>query len=591
MMFRHLARQSTKLHHQAPVFFGGKGYHVAAAMSSTTASYSFATYSSKRHYSVKDYPVANREARALKTTFDLVDPNALATPPHQLTKIVATIGPTSEQLEPLQKVVQAGMKIMRLNFSHATKEEVELRIKNLALCQSSYDFDGPVDKVQDVLATLLDTRGPEIRSGKLAHDTSGHETISLVKGNTITLQTSDKYAEQSTDQNLFINYSKLHKCMSPGMKVLLDDGAVILTVTQVNDADGTVICSIDNSGELRSRAGVNLPMAETDLPAMSEKDKTDIKYGLEIDVDYVAASFIQTADGVREIRDYMRQCAKEMGWAPDRPLPLIISKIESASALKHFDEILQQSDGIMVARGDLGVEIPIQQVTNAQKEMIAACNAVGKPVIVATQMLESMAKNPRPTRAEVSDVTNAVYDGADAVMTSGETAKGKYPNETIKMMNDIIFSAENYAASGSLGSLYLHHSGDQSLYIGRKDAATAVAKGAVAASFANDCKAIIVLTDNGALPSLVSAFRPNCPIVTFCPNSKMARQLILTRGIYPVVGLQGLKHEEEKTTSAIKEAERMGFVKKGDSVVLVYVEKFGEGTCANFKLADVPKSF
>jgi pyruvate kinase len=195
------------------------------------------------------------------------------------------------------------------------------------------------------------------------------------------------------------------------MKVLLDDGAVILTVTQVNDGDGTVICSVDNSGELRSRAGVNLPMAETDLPAMSEKDKTDIKYGLEIDVDYVAASFIQTADGVREIRDYMKACAKELGWEDDRPLPLIISKIESASALKHFDEILEESDGIMVARGDLGVEIPIQQVTNAQKGMVAACNAVGKPVIVATQMLESMAKNPRPTRAEVSDVTNAVYDG------------------------------------------------------------------------------------------------------------------------------------------------------------------------------------
>jgi pyruvate kinase len=277
--------------------------------------------------------------------------------------------------------------------------------------QDSYDFDGPIDKIQDVRATLLDTRGPEIRSGKLAHDDSGHETISLVKDNTIMLQTSTKYAEQSTHKDLFINYKKLHQCMSPGMKVLLDDGAVILTVTRVNEADGTVLCSIDNSGDLRSRAGVNLPMAETELPAMSEKDKIDIKYGLEIDVDYVAASFIQTADGVREIREYMKQCAREMGWADDRPLPLIISKIETASALKHFDEILQQSDGIMVARGDLGVEIPIQQVTNAQKEMIAACNAVGKPVIVATQMLESMAKNPRPTRAEVSDVTNAVYDG------------------------------------------------------------------------------------------------------------------------------------------------------------------------------------
>jgi pyruvate kinase len=204
--------------------------------------------------------------------------------------------------------------------------------------------------VQDVRATLLDTRGPEIRSGKLAHDDSGHETISLVKDETITLQTSTEYAEASTEKDLFINYEKLHLCMSPGTKVLLDDGAVILTVTQINESDGSVVCTVDNSGELRSRAGVNLPGAETDLPAMSEKDKKDIKYGLEIDVDYVAASFIQTAEGVTEIRDYMKACAEEMGLS-DRPLPLIISKIESQSALKHFDAILEESDGIMVARG------------------------------------------------------------------------------------------------------------------------------------------------------------------------------------------------------------------------------------------------
>jgi pyruvate kinase len=406
-----------------------------------------------------------------------------------------------------------------------------------------------------------------------------------VKGNTITLQTSDKYAELSTETDLFINYGKLHKCMSPGMKVLLDDGAVILTVTSINDGDGTVICSIDNSGELRSRAGVNLPMAETDLPAMSEKDKKDIKYGLEIDVDYVAASFIQTPDGVREIRNYMKQCAKEMGWSTDRPLPLIISKIESASALKHFDEILQESDGIMVARGDLGVEIPIQQVTNAQKEMVAACNAVGKPVIVATQMLESMAKNPRPTRAEVSDVTNAVYDGADAVMTSGETAKGKYPSETLQMMNEIILSAEDYSSSGSLGSLHVQHSGSKSLYQGDgSNVCVAVAKGAVEASLAHSCSAIIVFADSTALPSFVGAYRPNCPIVTFCPNSKMARQLMLTRGIYPVVGLQSIGSSEEKIKVALQETERMGYTSKGDSVVFVYVDD----NSANFKIARAP---
>jgi pyruvate kinase len=228
---------------------------------------------------------------------------------------------------------------------------------------------------------------------------------------------------------------------------------------------------------------------------------------------------------------------------------------------------------------DLGVEIPIMQVTNAQKEMVAACNAVGKPVIVATQMLESMAKNPRPTRAEVSDVTNAVYDGADAVMTSGETAKGKYPDETIKMMTDIILSAEHYYASGSLDSL---HAPRSSLFTGdSSDPMTAVAKGAVAASLANDCKAILVFTETGKLPSLVAAFRPNCPIVTFCPTSKVARQLILTRGVYPVVGLQDTANDEEMIEIAMKEAERMGFVSKGDSIAAIYADP----KSTTFKLA------
>lgn len=453
------------------------------------------------------------------------------------------------------------------------------------------DYDSPVvDKVQDVRASLLDTRGPEIRSGKLAHDDSGHETISLKKGNVLRLQTSPQWEKDgSTDTDLFINYAKLNQCMKPGMKVLLDDGAVILTVTEVASGDyGVVTCSVDNSGELRSRAGVNLPMAETDLPAMSEKDKNDIKYGMTFDVDYLAASFIQSADGVREIRSYMQACAKELGWAPDRPLPKIISKIESASALIHFDEILKESDGIMVARGDLGVEIPLQQVTNAQKEMVAACNAVGKPVIVATQMLESMAKNPRPTRAEVSDVTNAVYDGADAVMTSGETAKGKYPEETIQTMNQIIQCAEAYGSSGALGAMYVQHGGEKSLYLGTDGTPmdTAVAKGAVIASLKGPCQAILVIAKDGELPQMVSSYRPNCPIVTFCPTKKMARQLILNRGIYPVVGLQSLS-DAEKPTAAITEATKMGYIKSGDSVVVVHVDHSTTHS-AHFSISRVP---
>merc|ERR1719491_527076 len=506
----------------------------------------------------------------------------------QLTKIVSTIGPTSEQFSVLQDLVKSGVRIMRLNFSHATVEEVELRVKNLRLCEGKHGANLSSSDDKNVRAVLLDTRGPEIRMGKLRGDDSGHETIQLEAGGTINLHTTENWADSgSTETDLFIDYPKLHKCLDPGSKVLLDDGAVILTVQSVESEKrlhGSVTCTIDNSGDLRSRAGVNLPGAETDLPAMSAKDKVDIKYGMTKDVDYVAASFIQNAEGVREIRRYTRECADEIGMEPNCPLPLIISKIESASALKNFDSILEESDGIMVARGDLGVEIPIHLVTNAQKEMVAACNAAGKPVIVATQMLESMAKNPRPTRAEVSDVSNAVFDGADAVMTSGETAKGKYPDLTIKTMNDIILSAEQYAASGSLASLSTSAESEKSSYIGdSNDPLSAAAEGAVVASSANDCKAILVITENGKLPSLVAAYRPTCPIISFCPTSKVARQLILTRGIYPVVGLQNIENGEDKLNVAMKEVERMGFAAQGDSIVGIYAGSDG----INFKLSQV----
>ena len=232
---------------------------------------------------------------------------------------------------------------------------------------------------QTTRAILLDTKGPEIRSGKLAHDESGHATMTLEVGQTITLQTSAIYATTSTTDDLYIDYPSLATAVQIGGKVLLDDGAIILTVVSTDRSQGTVTCKIENTGELRSRAGVNLPLADTsDLPALSEKDKADIAYGLTKDIDYVAASFVQTAQGVRDIKSYLAKAAAAVNW--QGPLPMVISKIESASALHHFDEILAVSDGIMVARGDLGVEIPLTQVCNAQKEMVHACNAAGKPV-------------------------------------------------------------------------------------------------------------------------------------------------------------------------------------------------------------------
>ncbi|EED94965.1 predicted protein, partial [Thalassiosira pseudonana CCMP1335] len=486
--------------------------------------------------------------------------------------IVATIGPTSEQLPVLQDIVRCGMRVMRLNFSHATGRHSIFNSND----EEQITSTGESTIHKNVRAVLLDTRGPEIRMGKLANDHSGHETVHIEAGSAVSLSTSNDVRDNgSTASQLYIDYPKLHECLVPGMKVLLDDGAIILTVVQV-EANGSVSCSADNSGELRSRAGVNLPGAETDLPAMSDKDKVDIKYGMTKDVDYVAASFIQNAEGVREIRAYMEQCARELvvegKWKEGRPLPLIISKIESVSGLNHFDDILEESDGIMVARGDLGVEIPIQQVTNAQKEMVAACNAVGKPVIVATQMLESMAKNPRPTRAEVADVTNAIYDGADCVMLSGETAKGKYPVQVIQMMNEIISSAEHFTKTSMPGPNLMARERFVQGQKGSNSVDGALAKSAVTAAEERDAAAIVVLTSHGVLPRLISAYRPNIPILAFCDSTKVAKQLMLHRGIHPIhVGNDIINNVPtvKRPARAIQYAKQFGMVQEGDNVVVV----------------------
>ena len=368
--------------------------------------------------SLSSFHSTARSGGKFQTKFDLPDPavaneNKTRIP---LTKIVATIGPTSEQAEPLKRCVAAGLHSMRLNFSHATPEEVELRCKNLKNALSTSTTSG---RTQDVISILLDTKGPELRTGKLADDVSGHYAVELMQGDIVTLHASAATLPNpdggSTATDLLIDFAVLADVLEPGRHVLLDDGAVVLTIQSTDRAAKTCTAQVQNSGSLRSRAGVNLPLAETaqHLPALSEKDKADIAYGMETaDIDFVAASFVQTAQHVIDIRRHCAEIAATLPTWKDKPLPLIVSKIETASSLRNFDGILDVSDAIMVARGDLGVEIPLQQVTNAQKEIVAACNAAGKPVIVATQMLESMSKSPRPTRAEVSDVTNAVYDGA-----------------------------------------------------------------------------------------------------------------------------------------------------------------------------------
>jgi pyruvate kinase len=343
----------------------------------------------------------------------------------------------------------------------------------------------------------------------------------------------------------------------------LDDGAIGLTVTSIDTATGSVTCSVDNSGELRSRAGVNLPGGVISLPAMSAKDKQDIRYGLQNDVDYIAASFVRNAAGVHEIRKFIKTSLKELGLTERIP-PLIISKIENTEALVNFDEILEASDGIMVARGDLGVEIPLQHVTNAQKAMVSACNSAGKPVIVATQMLETMTKNPRPTRAEVADVTNAVADGADCVMLSGETAKGLYATATVQTMGDIIKSSEAYTRSLPRKAFKIEQG------VGGNPIET-VALAAVAAAEQSGAKAIIVITRTGKTARMVAKHRPSMPILCFCPNYKIGRQLMITRGCHPFVGLRDMERTE-RPAAAVAEAKVMQFLVPGDPYVMVTLQ-------------------
>ena len=348
-----------------------------------------------------------------------------------LSKIVATIGPASEDAETLPAVVRSGLSVMRINFSHATDEEVQLRLKNLARTTAAYPLDGPGGMLRSV---MLDTKGPEIRTGGLqaVADTGDVKAkVSLVKGETLTLTHNEAMKDCGDAATLFVTYPALASTVSVGGTVLLDDGAVSLTVTAI-DGGGDVVCRIMNDGEIASRRGVNLPGAKVQLPAMSEKDRADIKYGIQNDMDFVAASFVRKASDIDEIRSWISKCHAEVhGAESDYPEAKIIAKVESTEALENLDEITEAADGIMVARGDLGVEVPLEEVVIWQKEMVEKCiaAAAGKPVVVATQMLESMQKNPRPTRAEVSDVTNAVLDGADCVMLSGESANGSYPVE------------------------------------------------------------------------------------------------------------------------------------------------------------------
>jgi len=504
-------------------------------------------------------------------------------PDYTMTKIVCTMGPSTDKPGPVSDLVQNGMSVARLNFSHAGDdytypEKLMSMVRNSkgrhAKLASSVDSPLP----NNLRAILVDTKGPEIRTGPLQ---GGVDFVEFGIGATVEVTNEDVSVDPAPTgpegpHRLNVDYLSLSKSLSVGSHVLLDDGLIALEVTHVEN--DSVTCIALNAGPIKKNKGVNLPDAELDLPALTDKDKRDLKWSCETGADYVAASFIRTAANVRSVKSYLSKCIAEMpatAGLPSRLRPLVISKIESKEGVDNFNEILKESDGIMVARGDLGVEIPFRKVFAAQKMMVSACNAHGKPVIVATQMLDSMQRNPRPTRAEVTDVGTAVLDGADAVMLSGETAAGAYPIDSLKAMRMIITEADIIADATPSKNIpnegfainVSTPSEDQCLH--------AVSDSSVKSARDLGAKIIIVITTSGRVARFVASHRPTVPVLAFCIDTQVARRLQLHRGIIPVMLQSTLDPLSPETRMANLRAEAMrtamelGYAQAGDRVITV----------------------
>lgn len=449
------------------------------------------------------------------------------------TKIVCTIGPKTESVEKLTELANAGMNVMRLNFSHGDFEEHGNRIANLRQVMKNTGKQ---------LAILLDTKGPEIRTIKLE---DGND-VALVAGQDFTFTTDTTVI--GNKNTVAVTYPGFAQDLKAGDTILVDDGLIEMEVVATTDTE--VKCKVLNNGDLGENKGVNLPGVSVKLPALAEKDKADLKFGCEQGVDFVAASFIRKADDVKEIRELL--CAN--GGENIQ----IISKIENQEGVDNFDEILEASDGIMVARGDLGVEIPVEEVIFAQKMMIEKCNRARKVVITATQMLDSMIKNPRPTRAEAGDVANAIMDGTDAVMLSGESAKGKYPVEAVTIMAQIC-SRTDRALKAELGSR---------LDSDRLRITEAVCKSAVETAEKLAAPVIVVATEAGKSARSVRKYFPTAKIIAVTTNTKTAAQLCLSKGVTPVV-VESIENTEDFYRQGMALALETGYGKKDDVAVMV----------------------
>ena len=448
------------------------------------------------------------------------------------TKIVCTLGPSTDREGVLKEMILAGMNVARFNFSHGTHAEHKARLDALKALRE--ELDAPV-------AAMLDTKGPEIRLKNFAEG-----SVNLTAGQEFTLTTAEVEGDV---HRCSITYGELPNDVKTGDTILLDDGLVRLTVLETTGTE--IRCRVENNGVMKNHKGVNVPGVQLNMPYMSQRDREDLLFGVEQGFDYVAASFVRSAADVRELRSLLDKAGSRIR---------IIAKIENQEGVSNLPEILDAADGIMVARGDMGVEIDFTEIPIIQKDMIAQCVACGKPVITATQMLDSMMENPRPTRAEITDVANAIYDGTSAIMLSGETAAGRYPVEAVKTMDAIARRTEGDINHGKRMS---QMSGSRK----RLSVAAAMAHAACTTAQEIGADAILTVSQSGTTARLVSRFHPGTPIVACLLDQQVRRQMALYWGVAPIM-MPYVNSTDELVSKAVEAAEAAGLVNRGDLAVV-----------------------
>ena len=463
------------------------------------------------------------------------------------TKIVCTIGPASESPRMLEKLMHAGMNVARLNFSHGNHEEHKARIDNIRRI---------AEKTNKTVAILLDTKGPEVRT----HDMQNGE-VELMKGDSIEIVMNEVLGNS---ERFSVTYNNLINDISVDDTILLDDGLVELKVLSTDKERASIKCEIKNNGVLKNKKGVNVPGVSLNLPGLTDKDREDILFGIEQQVDFIAASFIRNNRDVLEIRQLLEE--------NNGQYINIIPKIENHEGIDNIHEILEVSEGLMVARGDMGVEIPPERVPMVQKELIKICNQLGKPVITATQMLDSMQHNPRCTRAEANDVANAIYDGSDAVMLSGETAAGDYPEEAVTTMAKIAFSAEEAQDYKKLLSFRTKQQ--------QTNLVTAIGVSVAHTALNLNCKAIVASTESGHTARMISKYRPKSDIIAVTPNEYVARQLQLVWGVTPIIK-GGQRDTDGVLNTSVSVTIDEGYAETGDLLIITAGVPTGEAGTTN----------